>query len=162
MYSSELKSSICCLKVEVITYAGWTWERPCLSGTWVRSFFKSAGSQAKWSLIEDAREFKMRRKWKQNKIYIKSTGPRLHSIESIPCGCKRKKETWPKHICTDFNNAPSQNYWNWRMGLFRNMGLLKSKALLAFKRRFYVVQLWIWVSKLYICISLRTPQSMNK
>lgn len=42
MHSSMLKSSICCLKVEVLIYTGWAYERPCLSDTWRRSFIKSA------------------------------------------------------------------------------------------------------------------------
>lgn len=71
----------------------------------------------------------MRRKWKQNKIHIKSIGPRLNSIESIPWECKKKEEAWWEPIYTDFNNVPSQNYLSWRRWLSRKTWLLESKAL---------------------------------
>lgn len=119
----------------------------CLAHEWDHSL----SLPAKWSLIGDTGEFKIRRKWKQNKIHIATTGPRLNRVENIPCGCKRKKESLPKPIWTDLNNVPSQNYCNWRTWLSRKKGLSESKAL-TFRRSSHVVQLWIQVSSLSLCI----------
>lgn len=44
-----------------------------------------------WILTEDIGKFQIRRKLKQNQIYIETAGPRLNSIKIIPQESKRKR-----------------------------------------------------------------------